>query len=1064
MKIFLGPFHPHLEEAFVSEVQEFKTPDPLRPLLILVPSDLIRRRLLILLTLEHGLNLIHFSILTFHQLSILLCEEKSPSTDLSTQSDLFFEEVLRLQIRQPGAAYSALSGLEETEGGSAALWQCLRDLKDGLVDAEVVLSALKEGHFGEGTAKKLSTLFNIYRQMQLCSDENMLRSFGDLAILATQAVPTSPYLMGFGGIFYYGFYDLTQVQIDLFHAVARHYDTTLFFPLVRKNSGWDFSNCFYERYIEGLVSDASHVCDLTLDQPPSLNFFEEVKPASVSERQKEKPATTIINCYDIRDEVLVTAKEIVRLVSDEGLGFHEIALIARDPAPYLPHILSLFQSHAIPITTNCQEPLLRYPFALHALLFMTLPLKDYSRSQCVDLLSSPFFETAQFCDGAIVPDKALWDLLTRQAGVGKGHASWQRLAKTDGLKSFSSEQAALLLKIFNALHNDLFALPLRASYSDYASRFQAHLFKYVGLVPREEEGSDFKQDDLVKKGVDNILESLAGFDCIQAEVSLQTFIRTFERWLTRATIPIGDRNIAGVSVLGAMSARGLPFRVLFLLGLNEGTFPRSIREDPFLPDRHRRVLETVPGYKVGEKLAAYDEERLLLTLMAEAAGERLIVLYHRVGGEAGTASPSWVLKHIAGSSPQNESALNERLIPRSALERQNSVPFNRFDLLLPSEVALLFSLSRWYSEPILKTLPFSSTLYLRERGALRQLESNGALTPFDGLCGAIDKITTAIKKEGMTPTGLENYALCPFQFFASHILKLRPIAAPEDQADLPMSDAGQLCHAILKAFYFRLDRNGFFEGKQAATPHQTLSEVCATLFQQFEKGRTISYPLVWEELKQQMTAMLKQVITLDLKSLSISGDRPVAFEVTCRGSLEVAWPEMWGRLDRIDFNQEEGVVRVVDYKYTLRKQPKTGEKNLSLSAIRGEGLQAPIYQKLAEVFGDEGDGESDEGSGVRSAFYFLAPNWPDGPLVVREFPEAGWEGEAGMLLKETISTLLDGINNGRFFLMPGEACSYCEIATACRLNHLPSRRRLEQDRHWKTHQMLRKKKLPRKKS
>lgn len=1071
MRIFLGSFHPHLEEAFASEVQKFKSSDPLRPLLILVPSDLIRRRLLILLTLEHGLPLIHFSILTFHQLAMKLCEEQTPQVDFSIKNDLFFEEVLRLEIQKLSGSHPLLSRLEETEGASTVLWQCLRDLKDGLVDGEVLLSALKEGCFGSGAGKKLAILFQLYRQIQKRCKEKALLSFGDLAIRARQALPGSMFLNRFDGIFYYGFYDLTQVQIDLFHAVTRCYDTSLFFPLVRKKTEWDFSNCFYERYVEGLVSSASQVCDLSLEKSQCLNSASEAgtEVSSDSDRKNAFPGKTMINCYDIRDEVLVTAKEILRLVSDEGVQFHEIAVIARDPEPYLSHILKLFQKHEIPITSNCQEPLLQYPFALYALLFMRLRLQDFPRSQCVDLLSSPYFETASFCDDRSAPDKALWDRLTREAGVDKGHASWQRLSKSESPKSSSPKEAVLLLKIFNALHDDLFSLPLKASYSDYVSCFQSLLKKYLGLVPSEESGADPAQEDQVKKGVADILDSLAGLDCMETEISLLDFITTFERWLHRATIPVGARHVAGVSVLGAMSARGLPFRFIFLLGLNEGIFPGSIREDPFLPDRHRHVLETVLGYKVGEKRAVHDEERLLLTLITEAAREGLFVLYHRVSEEAGTASPSGYLNLITGPPApgertlQSQSDWTERKIPKNLLERQKHLPFNRFDLLLASEAAFLCALSRGHLEPFLKSRPFSYELYQHGRNALRQLESKGTLTPFDGMCGRLPEVMNAIEKEGVTPTRLENYARCPFRFFASKILKLRSLEAPEDQVDLPMSDAGQLCHEILKAFYARLNRSGFFEDVQTGFPHQVFSEVCTGCFQVFEKDRAMGYPLVWEALKQELSVLLKQVITLDLHELFQSGYRPVAFEVSCRGALEVKWPEMWGRLDRIDFNEADGVVRVVDYKFTRRKQPKPHEKNLVVSAIRGERLQAPIYQKLAEVYGDEGDtGKEQSGSGTRSAFYFLAPNWPDGPLVVREFPEKGWEDEAGILLRESISMLLEGIAQGRFFMMPGEACTYCEIASACRKNHLPSRRRLEQDDDGVAHKMLRKKNLPRK--
>ena len=42
--------------------------------------------------------------------------------------------------------------------------------------------------------------------------------------------------------------------MDLFHAVARHYPTTLFFPLLTCQPGheaWRFAERFYERYVQG---------------------------------------------------------------------------------------------------------------------------------------------------------------------------------------------------------------------------------------------------------------------------------------------------------------------------------------------------------------------------------------------------------------------------------------------------------------------------------------------------------------------------------------------------------------------------------------------------------------------------------------------------------------------------------------------------------------------------------------------------------------------------------------------------------------------------------------------
>jgi len=112
-------------------------------------------------------------------------------------------------------------------------------------------------------------------------------------------------------------------------------------------------------------------------------------------------------------------------------------------------------------------------------------------------------------------------------------------------------------------------------------------------------------------------------------VSLDQFIDTFTDACRHETLPIGLRNGRGVKVLDAMSARGVPFRVLFVLGLNEKMFPRAISEEPFLRDHVRRRLSEVLGNFISEKLRGFDEERLLFSFLLNAAREQLYLLYER---------------------------------------------------------------------------------------------------------------------------------------------------------------------------------------------------------------------------------------------------------------------------------------------------------------------------------------------------------------------------------------------------------------------------------------------------
>src|SRR2546428_6902437 len=71
-----------------------------------------------------------------------------------------------------------------------------------------------------------------------------------------------------------------------------------------------------------------------------------------------------------------------------------------------------------------------------------------------------------------------------------------------------------------------------------------------------------------------------------------------------------------------MAARGVPFRALFVLGLNEKVFPRSVQEDPFLRDADRAVLARDLGFKIPRKLEGLDEDRLHFAILLRPARDR----------------------------------------------------------------------------------------------------------------------------------------------------------------------------------------------------------------------------------------------------------------------------------------------------------------------------------------------------------------------------------------------------------------------------------------------------------
>src|SRR5205807_9065118 len=94
MKTVLGPFHPHLENALIEDVRKHKSHNPFSPLLILVRSDSLRRRLKICFAAENRVNLFIVYILSFHQLYLRLSEKIQLGSGASLADDSILEEPL----------------------------------------------------------------------------------------------------------------------------------------------------------------------------------------------------------------------------------------------------------------------------------------------------------------------------------------------------------------------------------------------------------------------------------------------------------------------------------------------------------------------------------------------------------------------------------------------------------------------------------------------------------------------------------------------------------------------------------------------------------------------------------------------------------------------------------------------------------------------------------------------------------------------------------------------------------------------------------------------------------
>jgi ATP-dependent helicase/nuclease subunit B len=150
----------------------------------------------------------------------------------------------------------------------------------------------------------------------------------------------------------------------------------------------------------------------------------------------------------------------------------------------------------------------------------------------------------------------------------------------------------------------------------------------------------------------------------------------------------------------------------------------------------------------------------------------------------------------------------------------------------------------------------------------------------------------------------------------------------------------------------------------------------------------------------------------------------------------------------------------VDYKYKQGANQPKDDRDLATSALRGFRLQPPLYA-LMTIPDRSQVSASDAGPSLPDLveFLFLAPHWTP-PIDRSPFDASLWTSAAGSLLQRTMMTLLHGIRDGQFVILPGLYCDHCEFASACRLQHGPTWGRAYHSSQARTMRALRKQKVP----
>jgi ATP-dependent helicase/nuclease subunit B len=416
-----------------------------------------------------------------------------------------------------------------------------------------------------------------------------------------------------------------------------------------------------------------------------------------------------------------------------------------------------------------------------------------------------------------------------------------------------------------------------------------------------------------------------------------------------------DRRYERVFVCSIDESRGQEFTVVFLPGLAEGLFPQKALEDPLLLDAFRKAADKnllLRHHRV-------DQERVRLHLAVAAANEKLIVSYPRMDvAEARPRVPSFYAlelpRAIQGSLPELKKF--EEQTRDAAPARLNwPAPNQGADAIDDAEYDLV-ALNRKESAHYL--VETNDRLARSLRARWYRWESKTWREP-DGLISSDARALAALSQHRLTarawsPSALQRFAVCPYQFALHGIHGLRPRESAEALEHMDPLTRGALFHAVQFRLLGDLQASGLLpvNGGRLAESLAIADRVLNRVAAEFADELAPAIDRVWkteiEDLRTDLRGWLQHIAVNDEDwipehfefAFGMSSQTGRDRASTTEEAILEEGVRLRGSIDLVERHATRSVLRVTDH--------KTGKPPENPPAYVGGGLfLQPLLYGLA---------------------------------------------------------------------------------------------------------------------
>ena len=644
-------------------------------------------------------------------------------------------------------------------------------------------------------------------------------------------------------------------------------------------------------------------------------------------------------------EIENVAKQITKLVKEENLRYKDISIITKNLDTYGSLIRSILKQYDIPVFIDEKRDLNQNIIVQYLLSILEVYANNYSRESIFNYLKIGFsnfeqddiFKLENYCTKwGIKQNKWKTDFI-----YGINDDTRQEIEYLNQLRKQIVEPLVNLRKKFGTVEETT-----KAIYGFLQEQnIEAKIEEKINYL------NDIGQLDLANEYMESYKIILDIFDEMilifgNEKLGIEKFMQILKTGLKNSELGKIPGTQDQVIVGDVDRSRSHKVDTVFIIGLNDGSFPNINRVEGFFGDSDRELLKQDGIELANGTIDNLYEENFNIYKAFTTAERKLFLSYASSDSEGKSLRPSIMINKIKKIFPKLEEKsdvidkkyeiTNQNMTYQELLENIAALKENKEVNKIWYIVYRYYKDQNEWNERLdkdLKGIEYTNIPENIDKQIIEKLYGN--------------KLTTSVSK-------LERFAGCPFSYYLQYGLRLKE----KEELKVQSFDTGSFMHEIIDEFFKKVKEENIELIDLLEEDAKIQELVKGVIKDKLEMGKkytfvaTPKYKILVKRLERIVSRALKYIIEgITYSDFNIEGTeiefgkygkyKPIQIQLEDGKNIEII-----GKIDRVDTAESEDgkYLRIIDY--------KSSAKNIDLNEVYA-GLQIQLLTYMDAVCKEE---------------------------------------------------------------------------------------------------------------